>query len=126
MQRLRDLQRSQTSGFSLVEVLVVCALLIALSAGLATLYTGHSKPGDKARTPLERAHDPECINNLSQIRQSLSMSQMENENQKYPSALTELKGIPASMLACPESHEPYQYDPATGQVHCTRAGHEKY
>ncbi len=119
-------QRSSRTAFSLIEILIVCALLIALSAGLATFYTGHSKPGEKARSPIERAHDPECMSNLTQLREALMMSQSDNEAGKFPTQLSDLKGIPASMLSCPESHEPYQYDPATGTVHCTRAGHEKY
>jgi len=122
----KHVKRQCNSGFSLIEILIVCALLVALSAGLATYYTGHSKPGDKARSPMERAHDPECAANLLQLRQALIMSQSDNEGGKFPLQLTDLKGIPASMFSCPESHEPYQYDPQTGEVHCTRAGHEKF
>jgi len=126
MDIIRDTKRRGVGGFSLVEILIVCALLVALSAGLATFYTGHSKPGDKARSPMERAHDPECAANLSQLRAALIMAQSENDGGKYPLQLTDLKGIPVSMFSCPESHEPYKYDPQTGEVHCTRAGHEKY
>ncbi len=113
-------------GFSLIEILVVCVLLVALSAGMYSFMAGKSKPGEKARAPLERAHDPECINNLSQLRQALLMAQSSDENNKYPPKLTDLKGMPQSFFSCPESHEPYQYDPETGTVKCTRAGHEKY
>jgi prepilin-type N-terminal cleavage/methylation domain-containing protein len=120
------MKRQCNNGFSLIEILIVCALLVALSAGLATFYTGHSKPTDKARSPMERAHDPECAANLLQLRQALIMSQSDNEGGKFPLQLTDLKGIPVSMFSCPESHEPYQYDPQTGEVHCTRAGHEKF
>ncbi len=114
------------SGFSLIEILVVCALLVALSAGLATFYTGKSKPGEKARSPMERAHDPECINNLSQLRQALLMAQTDSETGKYPARLTDLPKIPQSFFSCPESHVPYTYEAETGIVKCTRAGHEKY
>jgi prepilin-type N-terminal cleavage/methylation domain-containing protein len=118
--------RNPHSGFSLIEILVVCALLAALSAGMYSFLAGKSKPGEKARTPMERAHDPECINNLSQLRQALIMAQSSDDNGKYPQQLSDLKGIPVSFLSCPESHVPYTYDPETGTVHCTRAGHEKY
>src|SRR5579862_2157020 len=103
--RISNLRRMH-AGFSLIEILVVCAILVALSAGLATYYTGHSKPGEKARSPMERAHDPECINNLSQLRQALIMAQSDNENGKFPAKLTDLQKIPASFFSCPESHEP--------------------
>ena len=73
---------------------------------------------------MERAHDPECINNLQQLRDALMIYQTDNE--KYPAQLTELPKIPQSFFTCPESHQPYTYDSTTGQVHCTRAGHEKY
>ena len=117
-------------GFSLIEILVVCVLLVGLSAGMYSFYAGKSKPGPNgektARTPMERAHDPECINQLSQLRQALQMAQTDSENGKYPAQLTDIHGVPQTFFQCPESHQPYQYDPESGQVHCTSSGHEKY
>ena len=121
-------QKSMRLGFSLVEMLVVCVIIVALSAGIYAFYLGHGsgKPGEKARSPLQRGRDPECINNLSQIRSALLMAQTSDENGKYPATLKELQGMPTSMLSCPDSHTPYQYDPSTGQVHCNTPGHEKF
>ena len=116
-------------GFSLIELLVVCVVLVILSAGAFTFYAGHSKPGDKARTPMERGHDPVCINNLQQVRAAIATLQVDEESGKYPATLQDVekvKGITPDFLECPEGHEPYQYDPATGQVHCVHAGHEKF
>ena len=115
-------------GFSLVELLVVCAVIVALSAGAYTFYLGHGsgKPGEAARSPMQRGHDPVCINNLSQLRQAIIIAQTNDENGKSPASLKDLPGIPAEMLSCPEGHVPYQYDPSTGQVHCNQPGHEKF
>jgi prepilin-type N-terminal cleavage/methylation domain-containing protein len=124
MFRLQTMRR----GFSLVEILVVCVIIVALSAGVYSLYLGHGsgKPGEPARSPMQRGHDPVCANNLSQIRASLQIAQTNDENEKYPATLKALQGMPAEMLTCPEGHVPYQYDPNTGQVHCTQPGHEKF
>jgi hypothetical protein len=46
-------------------------------------------------------------------------------DETYPASLNEL-GLPASMLVCPVSQQPYQYDPTTGQVRCTTPGHTRY
>jgi hypothetical protein len=46
-------------------------------------------------------------------------------DETYPASLNEL-GLPASMLVCPVSQQPYQYDPATGQVRCPTPGHMRY
>jgi prepilin-type N-terminal cleavage/methylation domain-containing protein len=128
--RVSNRMESPQQGFSLVELLVVCVLLVGLSAGLYSFYAGKSKPGPNgektARTPMERAHDPECASQLSQLRQALQMAQTDSENGKYPAQLTDIHGVPQTFFQCPSGHQPYQYDPETGQVHCTTFGHEKY
>ena len=59
----------------------------------------------------------------SQIRAAIQMRTTTDET--YPASLNEL-GLPASMLVCPVSQQPYQYDPTTGQVRCTTPGHMRY
>ena len=116
-------------GFSLVEILVVCVLLVALGGGMAYLYMGHGrgeKPGQIVRTPITRANDTVCQSNLSQVRQAISMEQMSDTDGRYPQSLAELKGLPKDFTSCPTGHEPYVYDAATGQVHCAHPGHENY
>jgi prepilin-type N-terminal cleavage/methylation domain-containing protein len=116
-------------GFSLVELLVVCVLLVALGGGLAYFYLGQSrgeKPRDIVHTPISKANDVVCQSNIGQVRQALSMAQMSDSDGKFPQALTELKGLPQELLSCPTGHEPYVYDPTTGQVHCVHPGHENY
>ena len=112
-------------GFSLVEVLVVCLVLIALAAWLSASYLGKSKNGEKAHTPIERAHDTECMNNIHQLVLGVQTIQSSDPDGKPPQSLTELK-FPQSMLSCPVGHEQYVYDPATGRVYCPHPGHQNF
>lgn len=116
----------------LVGVLVSVAILGVLL--MVWLYYG---TGDKAQgesvapqPPVSRvgevrqaAESVECRNNLSQIRQAIQIRTTTEET--YPASLQEL-GLPAQMLSCPVSGQPYQYDPATGQARCATAGHMSY
>ncbi len=116
-------------AFSLVEMLVVCLILVALSAITATmlLRTGASKgaPLGKAHSPIERAHDTECMNNIHQVKLGLLAAQAGDPDGRFPQSLTELK-LPAEMLTCPVGKMPYMYDPNTGQAHCPYPGHENF
>ncbi|MFQ3611093.1 MAG: hypothetical protein SNJ72_06290, partial [Fimbriimonadales bacterium] len=117
----------------LVGVLVAMAIVGVLV--MTWLYYGTGGAGGRsagaeglpASPPVSRvgevrqsAESVECRNNLSQIRMGIQMYQTSNE--ANPAQLTELQ-IPASMLQCPVSGQPYQYDPASGQVRCPTPGH---
>ena len=110
-------------GFSLVEILVVVAILAVLAAFLMPRYLSSSKtPGGKTvASPMQRAHGVECTNNLSQIRQAYQIAAGADEENR-PKSLAELR-LPASMLVCPVGGEPYQFNPANGQVRCVHPGH---
>lgn len=110
-------------GFSLVEILVVVAILALLAAFLMPRYLSSSKTagGKTIPSPMQRAHGVECTNNLAQIRQALQIAAGADEENR-PKSLSELH-LPASMLVCPVGGEPYQYNPATGQVRCLHPGH---
>ncbi len=112
-------------GFSLVEILLVCVVLAALGAGLSVLYLGHSKPGEKATTPIDRAKSTVCQSNLISVRQSIAAFQAGDTEGKFPQSLEELK-LPAEILSCDVGKEPYTYDLTTGIVHCVHPGHENY
>ena len=127
MQHITRLARLDRRAFSLVELLVVCVIIVALSAITMSVYMGHGKgPNGKAHSPMERAHDVECSSNLSQLRSAIIIEQTNDENGKFPASLQQLKGLPKNFILCPVGKEPFQYDPATGQVHCVHPGHEKY
>jgi hypothetical protein len=80
-------------------------------------------PASRVGEVRQAAESLECRNNLSQIRAAIQMRTTTDET--YPASLNEL-GLPASMLVCPVSGQPYQYDPTTGQVRCTTPGHMRY
>ena len=117
--------RAVARGFSLVEILVVIALLAIVGGGLAFFYLGKSKPGEKNTTPIGKARGVECVANLRSIRQSLQAGQAMEEEGKFPATLQEMK-LPGEILSCPDSKNPYEYDSNSGQVRCTQPGHENY
>jgi prepilin-type N-terminal cleavage/methylation domain-containing protein len=122
----RHLSRRSVPGFSLIEILVVLVIVVALSAILANNFLGHSNSKNgKAHTPMERAHDTECMNNVHQVHLGIVAAQSSDADGKYPDTLVELK-LPKEMLRCPVGKEPYVYDPSTGRVYCPHPGHQNY
>ncbi|MCC2670658.1 MAG: hypothetical protein K0Q72_3129 [Armatimonadetes bacterium] len=110
-------------AFSLVEILVVVVIIGVLAAILLPRYLkgGKDAAGKTTASPMERAKSVDCTNNLSQIRQAYQIATSSDEENR-PKSLAELR-LPVSMLACPVGKEPYQFDPATGQVRCVHPGH---
>jgi hypothetical protein len=114
----------------MVGVLVAVAILALLL--MVWLYYGTSgkSGGAPGAPPVSRvgetkqaARGVECRNNLNQIRAAIQMRQGSEES--LPASLQEL-GLSASMLACPESGQPYQYDPTSGTVRCPTPEHRSY
>lgn len=113
------------SGFALIEIIVVLALLLIVAGA----YYGLSQKGGK-NTPeksipakaLEKAHSVECQSNLQQIRQMIQMEAATGEG--LPARIDQ--GVTASISRCPVSGQPYNYDPQTGRVWCSTPGHERY
>jgi hypothetical protein len=120
---------------ALVGILIAVAII---AVAIVFLY------GNKAKTPaptrpggptttlgqsMEKGTEVACMNNLRQIRAAISMEKLSDpESAAPPPNLTVLKrdGVTQDMLSCPVTHQPYQYNPATGQVWCTTPGHEKF
>ncbi|HLJ55304.1 MAG TPA: prepilin-type N-terminal cleavage/methylation domain-containing protein [Chthonomonadaceae bacterium] len=128
MNRFAQTGRSARRAFSLIEILVVMAIIVILSGITYGIYIGgrsKNAPPGKAHSPMERAKDVVCMEDLRSVRQSIEASRTTDSDNKFPASLDELR-LPAELRACPEGKEPYRYDPATGEVHCVHPGHENY
>ncbi len=133
--RLRSEWRDSRAGFLvLIELLIVVLLIGMLAAYFLTSGSsvsggkggGAAAPGEGATTvpgkAVERARDSVCRNNLSQLRDAVSVQFATGGS--YPSSLESLQaGVP---LTCPVSGDSYQYDPNTGQVSCPYPPHSGY
>jgi type II secretory pathway pseudopilin PulG len=109
---------------ALIELLVAI-IIIALLAGAFYGLWRHGKGGQGKSIPaqaVDKAQGVDCRNMLQQARASIQMATMENEDRPPAS-------IPSDMAAyakCPDTGQPYSYDPQTGRVWCTAPGHDKF
>jgi hypothetical protein len=117
-------------SWTLIEIVVVMAILVALAAWLLPRYLGSAGQGMPGRNPIQapiqRAQGVDCSNNLQQIRYAITMAQQTNE--RFPASLNEVtsSGISREMLVCPVSKQPYLYDPNTGRVGCPYPPHRSF
>jgi type II secretory pathway pseudopilin PulG len=129
-------ERASEAGFwALIELLVVLVIVVLVlyfylggtkqSADLLAGSGGRSGAGGARSTPgvaLEQAEGVACRNNLQNLRVAIAAYQAQ-----YGGFPPDLEGLQAGVsLTCPVGGEPYQYDPATGKVHCTHARHEAF
>jgi hypothetical protein len=118
-------------AFSLVEIMVVVVILMIVAAVLLPRYLrGGNTTAGKAiqgpQTPIQRAHEVDCLNFRNQIRQAWQMAAgAGGEEGEKPRSLADLKryGISDEMTRCPVGHEPYLFNPETGEVKCQHPGH---
>lgn len=126
MSRQTTVKYTGNKGFSLIEILLVIALLAIVGGGVAFYYAGRSKPTDKVQKPITRAESVVCMQNLRSVRQAIAAAQASDTDGKFPQSLSEMKELPAEVTHCDVGKEAYVYDPTTGQVHCPHPGHENY
>jgi len=117
-------------GFTMIELVVALALVAVLAAAMYGLYGGKGKKGGpygdllegdstKAKAEsipgkaLEKARSVACDSNLNQCKQSIDMEAQDLGG--FPLALP---ADTAPIAKCPDSGQPYQYDPTTGRVWC--------
>lgn len=116
-------------AFTIVSTLVTVALIL----GLAVFFisgTGQMKgrkdglgktiPGSVRA----KALDTECVNHLSQIRQSILVTTTMGEDPN-PASLSALR-LGSEFDTCPIGKERYEYDATTGKVTCPHEGHEEF
>jgi prepilin-type N-terminal cleavage/methylation domain-containing protein len=115
-------------GFSLIEILVVMAILVVLAAVLLPKYLSSSKNavGETVQSPKQRAQAVDCWNNLNQLREAYQLATTTDETK--PTSIADLQRaghLPDSMLYCPVGGKqyPYHFDPATGAVSCPYPPH---
>ena len=124
--------RANTLIATLITVVLILVLVVVLFKGGSLFGMGGSavkpRPDGKGTTILGQvrydAKDEVCRSNLTSLRQAIQLSEQTNDD-KPPASLADTKLGP-DLYSCPVGHEPYQYDPSTGQVHCIHPGHEKY
>ena len=117
---------ARRGSWTLVEIVVVAVILIALAAWLLPRYlgTGRSAPGQPTvQAPIQRAQGTVCSHNLGQIRQAIMVAQQTEE--QPPASLQQLR-LPQEMHTCPDSKQPYVYDPRTGRVGCPYPPHRSF
>ncbi len=70
-----------------------------------------------------KGFEVKCRENLRNVRAAVHMNRTDDG--KFPASLGAISEI-NNISSCPTGHEPYAYDPETGEVHCTHPGHEKF
>ena len=117
-------------AFSLVEMLVVLVVIIVLSSVLTGVYlgtkSGSKSDNGKAHSPMQRAKDTVCLENIHSVRISIAAAHASDAEEKFPASLGELRELGTELRACPVGKEPYEYDATTGQVKCIHPGHANY
>ena len=111
---------------TLITVAIICVLMVVMMQGMGSDMP--MRKDGKGRTTYGAARmsaeDDVCRSNLAQVRQALAAARMSSPEGE-PGSIED-DGLPAQENMCPIGHEPYQYDAATGEVHCVHPGHEKY
>jgi competence protein ComGC len=120
--------RSSERGFlMLIGLLVVLVIIMILyKSEFGGPAPGASNAPGEPQTMLggavNQADKTVCRNNLAQLRAAITIYQ--GNNGSFPPSLDALQSN--VVLKCPVGSEPYQYDAATGTVHCTHPGHESF
>lgn len=114
----------QRPAYTLVEMLVTVAI-IAILIGMMTVYLG-GKQGTKkgVESPRGRARTVACQNNLNQLAMAMRMAADTEEHAPQDIRAALKNGATEEMLRCPETHQPYRYDPQAGTISCVTPGHE--
>lgn len=118
-------QRGFTLIATLITVAIICVLMVVMMQGYGGPVSnradgmGKTIPGAAKLT----AEDEVCKNNLGQVRQGLAIANLGADG--HPESIQDAH-IGEQFYSCPVGHEPYQYNPKTGEVHCVHPGHESF
>jgi hypothetical protein len=122
------MQRGNTLVGTLAVVVIVALLAVVLLRGNLGGGPPTSSRADGGGTTIPgaaklSAQDSVCRSNLSQVRQSITMTYTTDD--AYPGSLAETR-LGSTFTRCPIGQEQYRYDPASGRVGCPHPGHENY
>jgi hypothetical protein len=109
---------------ALIELAVAIVIIALLAVAFYGLWgRGKKGPGDKSlpEQAVDRAKGVECRSMLGQVRASIEMAKADT-GQPPPTIPSDM----APYAKCPQTGQPYAYDPATGRVACTTPGHEGF
>jgi hypothetical protein len=122
-------------GNSLVGLLVAAAIVLllmvvvmkgtntfAVNGGVSQRKDGLGKtvPG----MAFAATRDDVCRMHLHDLRMAIDLQHQTND-EAFPATLEDTKQG-SEFYSCPIGHEPYNYNPETGEVKCVHLGHEKY
>ena len=131
MKETKTRRSGQTLVATLITIAIILVLVVVLFKGSGAFGLGKqasARPDGKGTTIIGQvmydAKDDVCRSNLGQVRAAIQVYESTNDD-KPPETLQETK-IGSDFYRCPVGHEPYQYDPVTGLVHCIHPGHDKY
>jgi hypothetical protein len=123
-------KRGQTLAGLLVVILIIGLLASVFLYGgkpFGTRAGDHPRADGEGQTTIgisrAMAQDQVCKNNLSQIRQSVTIARTVDD--QAPARLEDTR-LGSDFYRCPIRKETYRYDPATGRAACIHPGHETY
>lgn len=128
---MRKRQRGETMIGMLVVIAIIAILAVVMMKGSGAFGAKGSPRADGRGTTvpglvMAKSEDTVCKNYLGQLRASLSIARIDNDD--LPPATLEETRLGKTYYTCPmgKGKEPYQYNPQTGEVRCVHPGHEKY
>lgn len=116
---------------TLVVIAIIGILAVVVFKGSGAFGAKGSPRADGRGTTVPglvkaKAEDTVCKNYLGQLRASIEIAKMNNDDQ-FPATLEDTR-LGSTYYQCPmgRGKEPYSYDPTTGRVRCIHPGHGKY
>lgn len=118
--------RTASRANTLIEIVVVLAVLAILATVVLRWYGGRGGAktmAEKTKTPIGKAKGVDCMNNMQQIGLALQAASVSNDQPVQDINVALKNGVSKSMMVCPETGQPYRFDPQKKIVFCTTPGH---